>query len=40
MKPVLTKLAAEMGWPDVLALVGCPMVFSDRYVNEVLAVEE
>lgn len=40
VKPVLTKLAAEMGWPDVLALVGCPMVFSDRYVNEVLAVEE
>lgn len=40
VRPVLKRLAAIYGWPDVLALVGVPMVYSERYINEVLSVEE
>jgi len=34
VKPVVVKLAAEFGWPDVLALLGVPMQVSERYVNQ------
>jgi hypothetical protein len=33
-------LALEYGWPDVLALLGVPMEYSERYINEVLAQGE
>ncbi len=37
--PVVRALAQEHGWPDVLALLGVPLSYSERYVNEVLAGE-
>lgn len=40
VRPVVVKLAHEFGWPDILALLGVPMSYSDRYVNEVLAGPE
>jgi len=40
VRPVVRKLAAEYGWPDVLALLGVPMTYSERYVNESLGPVE
>jgi len=40
VRPVVVALAREYGWPDVLALLGVPMAYSDRYVNEVLGPAE
>lgn len=40
VRPVLKRLAAIYGWPDTLALVGVPMLYSERYINEVLNEEE
>jgi len=37
VRPVVVRLAAEFGWPDVLALLGVPMRYSDAYVNETMA---
>lgn len=34
VRPVLLELAKEYGWPDLLAWLGCPVVLSERYVNE------
>lgn len=36
VRPVVQKLAAEYGWPDVLAILGVPMSYTERYVNEIL----
>ena len=40
VRPSVQRLALEYGWPDVLALLGVPLAYSDRYVNEVLGAEE
>jgi hypothetical protein len=40
VRPVVRQLAREFGWPDVLALLGVPMEYSERYVNETLCLEE
>lgn len=37
VRPVVKKLAAKYGWPDTLAVLGVPMAYSERYVNETLA---
>lgn len=39
VRPVMERLAAEFGWPDTLALIGAPMQYSNRYINEVLSQE-
>jgi len=31
------ELAEKYGWPDMLSLLGAPMFYSERYVNETLA---
>jgi DNA relaxase NicK len=40
VRPAVVELAAKYGWPDVLRLLGCPLATSERYVNEVLGLEE
>lgn len=40
VRPVVRRLAAKYGWPDTLALLGVPMLYSERYINEVLNTEE
>lgn len=37
VRPALCDLAQKYGWPDMLALLGVPMSYSERYVNETLA---
>lgn len=36
VRPVVRQLALEYGWPDVLSLLGVPLSYSERYINEVL----
>ena len=40
VRPAVKQLAEKYGWPDVLALLGVPMSYSERYVNETLAGPE
>lgn len=40
VRPVVRQLALEHGWPDVLSLLGVPLSYSERYINESLCQEE
>lgn len=40
VKPVVRQLAREFGWPDVLSMLGVPLAYSERYVNEALCQED
>lgn len=40
VRPVVMKLAALYGWPDVLALLGVPLSYTEKYVNESLCQAE
>lgn len=40
VRPVVQQLALEFGWPDVLSLLGVPMAYSERYINESLCAED
>ena len=37
VRPAVMELAERYGWPDMLSLLGAPMFYSERYVNETLA---
>jgi hypothetical protein len=40
VRPVIQQLALEYGWPDVLSLLGVPMAYSLKYINETLTQED
>jgi len=40
VRPAVIELAAKYGWPDMMSLLGAPMFYSERYVNETLSGPE